>query len=75
VAITSSHFTFLPVGLGLAGAALPLYASFLLVKESRFALAAVNAEMDFAWKRGKEHAPPDLVEQGIRRARWFGGVK
>jgi VIT1/CCC1 family predicted Fe2+/Mn2+ transporter len=75
VAITSSHFTILPVLLGLGGAALLLYASVLLVKESRFALAAVNEEMDFVWKRGKEHAPQDVVDQGIKRARWFGGVK
>lgn len=75
VAVTSSHFTIVPVALGLGGASLLLYASFLLVKESRFALAAVNDEMDFAWKRGKEHAPPDVVGQGIKRARWFGGVK
>ncbi|HEX2600901.1 MAG TPA: DUF2721 domain-containing protein [Gemmatimonadaceae bacterium] len=76
VAITSSHFTFLPVALGLAGAALLLYAAFLLVKESRFALAAVNDEMDFVWKLGKEHGPPDLVERGMRRrATWFGRVK
>jgi hypothetical protein len=52
-----------------------LYAAFLLIKESRFALAAVNEEMDFMWKRGKEYGPPDLVEKGIKRTRWFGGVK
>ena len=75
VAVTSSHFTILPVALGLAGAGLLLYAAFLLVKESRFALAAVNEEMDFAWKLGKEHAPPDVVGLGIKRAKWFGGVK
>jgi hypothetical protein len=26
-------------------------------------------------QRGKEYGPPDLVEQGMKRARWFGGVK
>jgi hypothetical protein len=75
VAITSRAFTFVPIALGLFGAGLLLYASFLLIKESRFALAAVNEEMDFMWKRGKEYGPPDLVEKGIKRARWFGGVK
>ena len=75
VAITSSAFTLIPIALGLCGAGLLLYAAFLLIKESRFALAAVNEEMDFMWKRGKEYGPPDLVEQGIKRARWFGGVK
>jgi hypothetical protein len=46
-----------------------------LIKESRFALAAVNEEMDFTWKRGKEYGPPDLVQKGIKRTKWFGGVK
>ena len=75
VAITSSAFTVVPIALGLVGAGLLLYAAFLLIKESRFALAAVNEEMDFMWKRGKEFGPPDLVSKGIKRARWFGGVK
>ena len=75
VAVTSSRFTIGPIVLGLAGAGLLLYAAFLLIKESRYALAAVNEEMDFVWKRGKEHGPADLVQQGIKRARWFGGVK
>jgi VIT1/CCC1 family predicted Fe2+/Mn2+ transporter len=75
VAVTSSAFTLIPIVLGLCGAALLLYAAFLLIKESRFALAAVNEEMDFVWKRGKEFGPPDLVEKGIKRTRWFGGVR
>src|ERR1700681_1194308 len=76
VAVTSSPtFTLVPIALGLIGAGLLLYAAFLLIKESRFALAAVNEEMDFMWKRGKEYGPPDLVEKGIKRARWFGGVR
>jgi len=75
VAITSSKFTLIPIVLGLCGAGLLLYAAFLLIKESRFALAAVNEEMDFMWKRGKEYGPPDLVKQGIKKARWFGGVR
>ena len=75
VAVTSSDFTPVPIALGLIGAALLLYAAFLLIKESRFALAGVNEEMDFVWKRGKMLGPEDLVKQGIKRIRWFGGVK
>jgi hypothetical protein len=71
----SSDFTLIPVALGLYGAGLLLYAAFLLIKESRFALAAINAEMDFTWKRGKQYGPADLVKQGMKRLRWFGGVK
>jgi len=65
----------IPLALGLFGAALLLYAAFLLIKESRFARAAVNAEMDFIWKRGKQYGPEDMVKKGIKRLRWFGGVK
>lgn len=75
VAATSSDYTIIPIGLGLYGAALLLYAAILLIRESRFALAAVNTEMDFIWKRGKELGPEDLVKKGIKRLRWFGGVK
>ncbi len=53
VAVTSAMFTVVPIALGLVGAGLLLYAAFLLIKESRFALAAVNEEMDFMWKRGR----------------------
>lgn len=75
VAATSSDYTIIPIGLGLYGAALLLYAAILLIRESRFALAAVNIEMDFIWKRGKESGPEDLVKKGIKRLRWFGGVR
>lgn len=76
VSVTTSEFTLVPIALGLIGAGLLLYAAFLLIKESRFALAGVNAEMDFMWKRGKQYGPPELVKQGMKRIRWFrGGVR
>jgi hypothetical protein len=76
VPVLSASFSIVPIALGITGAGLLLYASFLLIKESRFALAAVNAEMDFMWQRGKEYGPADLVKQGMKRIRWFrGGVR
>jgi hypothetical protein len=75
VAITTSDFTVSPIILGLCGAGLLLYAAFLLIKESRFAVAAVNEEMDFMWQLGKAHGPEDLVAKGMKRTRWFGGVR
>jgi len=75
VAVTSAAFTPVPIALGLIGAGLLLYAAFVLIKESRFALAGVNEEMDFFWKRGKTLAPDDLAKQGMKRIRWFGGVR
>jgi len=75
VAVTSAAFTPVPIALGLIGAGLLLYAAFVLIRESRFALAGVNEEMDFFWKRGKTLAPDDLAKQGMKRIRWFGGVR
>jgi len=75
VAATSSDYTIIPIALGLYGAALLLYAAILLIRESRFASAAVNSEMDFIWKRGKESGPEELVRKGMKRLRWFGGVR
>jgi hypothetical protein len=72
VAVSGALFALVPIVLGLVGGALLLYASALLVKESRFALAGLNAEMDFVWKRGKELGPEDLVRKGPARSRMFG---
>ena len=54
-----SHAWF-PVVLGLSGACGLFYGSVLLIKESRLAQDALNAEMDFIWKLGRALAPPDL---------------
>ncbi len=72
VAATDASFAVLPILLGLLGGALLLYASTLLIKESRFALTALNAEMDFVWTRGKQLGPEDLVRKGPARSRMFG---
>ena len=75
VAFTGPLFAIVPIALALAGGALLLYASGVLIRESRFALAALNSEMDFVWKRGKEHGPEDLVEKGPVRSRLFGAPR
>ncbi|MBV9878891.1 MAG: DUF2721 domain-containing protein [Gemmatirosa sp.] len=62
VAIAGRTFAWVPIGLGLGGAALLLYACVLLVHESRLALAALDAEMDFVWQQGKRHASPELLD-------------
>jgi len=72
VAVTGAIFAVVPIVLGLLGGALLLYASGVLIKESRFALAALNAEMDFVWTRGKELGPEDLVRKGPAKSRIFG---
>jgi hypothetical protein len=72
VAVTGAIFAVVPIVLGLLGGALLLYASVVLIKESRFALAGLNAEMDFVWSRGKELGPEDLVQKGPAKSRMFG---
>lgn len=72
VAVTGATFAVVPIVLGLLGGALLLYASAVLIKESRFALTALDAEMDFVWTRGKELGPEDLVQKGPARSRMFG---
>jgi hypothetical protein len=72
VAVTGRIFAVVPIVLGLLGGALLLYASTVLIKESRFALTALDAEMDFVWTRGKELGPEDLVQKGPARSRMFG---
>ena len=61
VAATGRQYTWVPIGFGLTGAGLLLYASVLLVHESRIALAALEAEMDFVWQQGKRHASPEML--------------
>ena len=62
VAVSSRQYAWIPLLLGLAGAGLLLYASMLLVRESRVALEALDAEMDFVWQLGKSHATPELLD-------------
>jgi hypothetical protein len=61
VAASGRQYTWVPIGFGLAGAGLLLYASVLLVHESRIALAALEAEMDFVWQQGKSRASPEML--------------
>ncbi len=63
VAVTGKQYAALPIVLGLAGAGLLLYASLLLVHESRLALLVLEQEMDFLWERGRSHATPQLLDK------------
>jgi hypothetical protein len=69
VAASGRQYAWAPIGFGLAGAGLLLYASVLLVHESRVALAALEAEMDFVWQQGMSLASPEMLN--LRRP---GGV-
>jgi hypothetical protein len=57
------------ISVGITGAGLLLYASLILVRESRIALAGLHSEMDYVWEEGRSHAPEELIETTPRRGR------
>jgi hypothetical protein len=57
------NFTWVAVGMGLAGAMFMLYGSVLLIIESRMALGAIMSEMDFVWKVSTKYAGTDLTDR------------
>ena len=59
VAAVARNYTWIAVGLGMVGVFFMLYASVLLVVESRMALAAI----DFVWKVSTKYAGKDLAEK------------
>lgn len=64
VAATESvRSSWIPVVLGLVGAAFLFYGSILLILEARLALSTIKAEMDFTWRLGQALAPRDLVQE------------
>jgi Protein of unknown function (DUF2721) len=63
IAAVARNFTWVAVGLGLLGALFMLYASILLVVESRMALGAITSEMDFVWKVSTKYAGKELAEK------------
>ena len=60
VAVSGASYQWAPVLTGLIGACFLFYGSVLLIFEARLALSTVRAEMDFVWRLGKRHAPPEL---------------
>jgi hypothetical protein len=59
---SNSHYTIVPVILGLIGACFLFYGSILLIFEARLALSTIHAEMDFIWGQTTKVAPAELVE-------------
>jgi len=60
---TGARGAWVPVIMGLLGAAFLFYGSMLLVFEARLALSTTHAEMDFIWRTTKRIVPRELVEQ------------
>ncbi|HQZ37645.1 MAG TPA: hypothetical protein PLH72_01300 [Vicinamibacterales bacterium] len=63
VAAVARNFTWVAAGLGLLGSFFMLYASVLLVVESRMALGAITSEMDFVWKVSTKYAGKELADK------------
>lgn len=60
VQVVDTAYDWLPLVLAMIGAAVFLFTCWLLVSETRIALATVRIEMDFALKLGAEFVPEDL---------------
>jgi hypothetical protein len=63
VSAAARSFTWVAAGLGLLGSVFMLYASVLLVVESRMALGAIMSEMDFVWQVSAKYAAKDMMGQ------------
>jgi hypothetical protein len=63
LAAVAHNYTWIAVVLGLVGSLFMLYASVLLVVESRMALGAITSEMDFVWKVSLKYAGTELSEK------------
>lgn len=70
-AASPQDLAWLLVGLGIVGVGLLFWASVLLIVESRLALTAIDAEMDFVRRVGEHHAPSRLLEGRSPRRRLF----
>ncbi len=57
------RYNVIPVALGILGACFLFYGSILLILEARLALSTIHHEMDFIWRRSKQVAPAEIVEQ------------
>ena len=59
----NQNWNIIPVSLGIVGACFLFYGSILLIFEARLALSTIHHEMDFIWRRSKQVAPAEIVQQ------------
>jgi len=72
VSAAARNFTWVAVALGLVGTLYMLYASSLLIVESRMALGAIMSEMDFVWKVSQKYAGKELTTTPGGPFTWLG---
>ncbi len=61
------RYAWIPILLGMMGAALLFYTTLLLIAESGIALTALNQEMDFVLRYSQKEAPPQLLKHLKKR--------
>ena len=72
VSAAARNYTWIAVALGLLGTLFMLYASVLLIVESRMALGAIMSEMDFVWKVSQKYAGKDVASKPGGPFTWLG---
>jgi hypothetical protein len=72
VAAFARNYTWVAVLLGVAGGLFMIYGAVMLVIESRMAMSAIAAEMDFVWKVSQRYAGGELDEARGGPATWLG---
>ena len=58
-----------PIVVGIVGIFYLLYGGLLMLRETRFATATINAEMDFTWALANKLAPPEIINKYIYDAK------
>ena len=58
-----------PILVGVIGIFYLLWGGILMLRETRFATATINAEMDFTWALANKVAPPEIINKYIYDAK------
>lgn len=62
-------YRWLPIPVGIVGIIFLFYGAILMLRETRFATATINAEMDFTWALANKVAPEEIINKYIYNAR------
>jgi hypothetical protein len=63
VGIFPAVYRWLPIPIGIIGIMYLAWGSVLMLRETRMATMAVNAEMDFTWALAQEVAPREIIDK------------
>ena len=62
-------YRWIPIPVGVVGIMYLFYGSILMLRETRFATATINAEMDFTWALANKLVPPEIINKYIYDAK------